>query len=104
MGKKFLFTFVLFFFSLSLYAKTIVRVKALGTSPKGQYVAFEEFGYKSLGKEVAFSRIRVMNMWKNRYVDRPIQVIGKDEKERLGEIRQKAKDLAIKKLKKYNIM
>lgn len=83
-------------------AKSLVRVKAIGSSPRGQYVAFEEFGYKN-GRKTPFSKIRVMNVWKNKYVDTPVQVIGADEQERLNQVREKAKDLAAKKLRKFNI-
>ena len=80
----------------------LVRIKAIGSSPRGQYVAFEEFGYKN-GRKFPYSRIRVMNVWKNRYVDTPIYLIGTEKDDRLNIIRIKAKSLAVKKLKKFNI-
>lgn len=80
----------------------LVRIKAIGSSPRGQYVAFEEFGYKN-GRKFPYSRIRVMNMWKNRYVDTPVYLIGTENDDRLNSIRSKAKSLADKKLKKFNI-
>lgn len=80
----------------------LVRIKAIGSSPRGQYVAFEEFGYKN-GRKFPYSRIRVMNVWKNKYVDTPIYLIGTEKDDRLNSIRSKAKSLAVKKLKKFNI-
>ena len=83
-------------------AKTMVRIKTIGSSPKGQYVAFEEFGFKN-NKQVPYSRIRVMNMWKNKYVDQPVNVVGTKEKSNLKDVRIKAKKLAQDKLKRFNI-
>lgn len=88
--------------STMVQAKNLVRVKAIGSSPKGQYVAFEEFGYKN-GRKTAFSKIRVMNMWKNKMMSSPIQVIGNSQKNKLQDIRIEAKDKASLHLKKYNI-
>ena len=79
-----------------------MRVNAIGSSPRGQYVAFEEFGYKE-GRKYPYSKIRVMNVWKNKYVEEAIYIIGKDKKDELNSVRNKAKSLAKKKLKKFNI-
>lgn len=100
--KKLLFTLTALFIAQSVPAKTLVRINTIGSSPRGQYVAFEEFGYKE-GRKFPYSKIRVMNVWKNKYVDDPIQVIGKEEEENLHQVRKKAKDLALKKFKKFNI-
>ena len=86
----------------SAHANNMVRVKALGSSPRGQFVAFEEFGYKN-GRKIPFSKIRIMNMWKNKYADKPIQVLGKRKEINLEFVREKAKRLAIDRLKKFNI-
>lgn len=83
-------------------ARALVRVKAIGSSPRGQYVAFEEFGYQH-GRTKPYSKIRIMNVWKSEYVDIPVQVIGKKRGEQLISVREKAKDLALDKLKKFNI-
>jgi predicted secreted protein len=104
MKKLFVFITTIFISTatIQVQAKNLVRVKAIGASPRGQYVAFEEFGYKN-GRKIPFSKIRVMNVWKNKYVDTPIQVIGAGEQERLNQVREKAKELATKKLQKFNI-
>lgn len=83
-------------------ASNLVRVMAIGSSPRGQFVAFEEFGYKN-ERKTAYSRIRVMNMWQNKYVYEPSQVIGNTEENNLRSIRTKAKSIALENLKKYNI-
>lgn len=88
--------------STHAHARNLVRVMAIGSSPKGQFVAFEEFGYQN-GRKYPFSKIRVMNMWKNEYVTKPVLVIGGNDDDQLGQIRVKAKTQAITQLKKFNI-
>ena len=83
-------------------AKTMVRIKTIGSSPKGQFVAFEEFGFKN-NEKTAYSRIRVMNMWKNKYVDKAVNVVGTKKENNLKQVRLKAKRLAQKQLKKFDI-
>ncbi len=84
------------------HASNTVRVKALGSSPRGQYVAFEEFGYKN-GRTMPFSKIRIMNVWKNKYADKTVQVIGKNNEVNLAHVRHQAKTLAKEQLDKFNI-
>lgn len=102
MRRLYILMTTLFLTAPQVHAKTLIRIKAIGSSPRGQFVAFEEYGYKH-GRKLPFSKIRVMNVWKNTYVDTPVQVIGADEQDRLNHVRKKAKDLANKKLKKFNI-
>ncbi|MEE2670751.1 MAG: hypothetical protein VYA54_03530 [Bdellovibrionota bacterium] len=100
--KKLYVLLTALFVSQGVSAKTLVRINAIGASPRGQYVAFEEFGYKE-GRKTPYSKIRVMNVWKNKYVEEPVQVIGTKKEEKLEEVRKKAKDLALRKFKKFNI-
>ena len=88
--------------SFTANAKNLIRVKALGKSPKGQFIAFEEFGFKNDAK-VPFSKIRVMNVWKNKYVIETIYVTDPNNEMKLPQIRAKAKKLANKQLKAFNI-
>tara|TARA_Y100000385_G_C12721364_1_gene478798 strand:+ start:41 stop:349 length:309 start_codon:yes stop_codon:yes gene_type:complete len=88
--------------SLSANAKNLIRVKTLGKSPKGQFIAFEEFGFKNDAK-VPFSKIRVMNVWKDKYVIKTIYVTDPKNEMKLHQIRAKAKKLANKQLKAFNI-
>jgi predicted secreted protein len=85
-----------------LEAKTMVQVQALGSSPKGQYIAFEEFGYIGDAKK-PFSRVKVFNVWKNKYVVEGVQVTPREEKLELNQVRSRAKNLAQKSLNKYHI-
>ncbi len=88
--------------STGAQAKNFVRVMAIGSSPKGQYIAFEEFGYQS-GRTLPFSKIRIMNMWKNKYITAPIFITAKTQEDDLEGIRSRAKIQAKVFLKKYNI-
>jgi predicted secreted protein len=88
--------------STKVQAKNMIRIKALGSSPRGQFVAFEEFGYMNDSK-TPFARIRVKNVWKDSYVNKPINVIADDENKRLDQVRAMAIDLAKKQLEKFNI-
>lgn len=83
-------------------AKSLVRVMAIGSSPRGQFVAFEEFGYQN-GRKIPFSKIRVMNMWKNTYVTEPVYIIGQENEDSLVNIRTKAKVQAVTQFKQFNI-
>jgi len=102
MKKLYILITVLIISSVVVQAKTLVRVKAIGSSPKGQYVAFEEFGYQN-GRKLPFSKIRVMNVWKNKYVETPVVIVGAKEDDRLNQVRARAKQIAEKKLQKFNI-
>lgn len=85
------------------FAKTMIRVNALGASPKGQFVAFEEFGYLD-NSTIPFSRIKVMNVWKNKYVGKTINVVSDKKNDlELDQVRAQAKKLAKEGLKRFNI-
>lgn len=84
------------------YSNNIIKVMAIGSSPKGQFVAFEEFGYLN-GSQTPFSSIRVKNLWKDIYVDRPIRVVSEDDGLGLDQVRAKAKKLAEESLRTFNI-
>lgn len=104
MKRLFVLITTVFLINTSVNAKpNMVRVKAIGSSPRGQFVAFEEFGYKDNNRKVPFSKIRVMNMWKNKYVEKSVNIIGSSIEENLNIVRLKAKERAVKKLKKFNI-
>ncbi len=47
---------------------SMVRIKAIGSSPRGQFVAFEEFGYQSNDIKKPYAKIKIMNMWKNKII------------------------------------
>ncbi len=83
-------------------AKNMIRIKALGSSPRGQFVAFEEFGYMNDSK-TPFARIRVKNVWKDKYVHKSDGVWADEDNKKLDQVRAKAIDLAKKQLEKFNI-
>lgn len=83
-------------------AKNMIRIKAIGSSPRGQFVAFEEFGYMN-DSRTPFARIRVKNVWRDKYVHQSDGVIADEDNKRLEHVRAKAIDLAKKQLEKFNI-
>lgn len=92
------------FFMLNLSAahgRSVIKVSPIGHSPKGQYVAFEEFGF--LSGNVPFVRVRVYNTWKNKYVTKAVRITGENKESSLSKIRQEAKKLANKDLQAFNI-
>jgi predicted secreted protein len=48
-------------------------VDTLGSSPKGQFVALEEYGYRG-ETHTYYVSIRIMNVWKKEYVGQPVRV------------------------------
>ena len=95
-----LFMMCMSFSVFAINPRPVVKVKVLGSSSKGQYIAFEEFGYKS-GRSLPFSRIRVLNVWTNKYVKEIHQITSR--KNHLIDVRKKVKMMAIKTLEKFNI-
>jgi predicted secreted protein len=87
---------------MAVQAKSMVRIKAIGSSPKGQFVAVEEFGFIGQNRK-AYSKIKVLNVWKNTYVGDAIEVLDKTNDLQLEQVRSRAKRLAGQNLKKYNI-
>ena len=88
--------------STQVQARNLVRVMAIGSSPRGQFVAFEEFGYQN-GRKIPYSKIRVMNMWQNKYVTEAVFVIGDKDDDKLALVRVKAKSQAVTQFKQFNI-
>lgn len=85
------------------WGSTIQMINALGSSPKGQYVAIEEYGYNS-GLKTYYSRIKVMNVWKNNYVSEPVQIEkGARRPSDLMQVRREALEQASEKMAKFNI-
>jgi predicted secreted protein len=78
-------------------------IDTLGRSPKGQYVALEEYGYKQ-DKHSYYVTIKIMNVWIKEYVGAPIQVeIPAHNPQFLNKAREKAKMLAQEELKRFQI-
>lgn len=96
-----IFIFLLLAISTQLYANSVVKVSPIGFSPKGQFVAFEEFGFSD--EKVPYSKIRVFNTWKNKYVSKVFKVHGKKSIDSLESVRFKVKKLASKELEQFGI-
>jgi predicted secreted protein len=78
-------------------------IDTLGSSPKGQFVALEEYGYKSHNHSY-YVTIKVMNMWKKEFVGQPIKVELKAHRPiYLQKAREKARVLAKEELTRFDI-
>lgn len=78
-------------------------IDTLGASPKGQYVALEEYGYKAQTHSY-YVKIKFMNVWKQNYVGSPIEVeVPASRKSFLNEARAKARVLAKEQLSTLGI-
>ncbi|HXH76012.1 MAG TPA: hypothetical protein VNJ08_13665 [Bacteriovoracaceae bacterium] len=78
-------------------------IDTLGTSPKGQYVALEEYGYKA-DNHSYYVTIKIINVWSKEYVGTPIQVeLPAFRPYILLKAREKAKVLAQDELKRFQI-
>lgn len=100
--KLFIFVILNVFILANVLAKSIVSVRPIGTSPKGQFVAIEEYGHLNNSK-IPFSKIKIMNVWKQKYVGKPVSVTGSIQEKDLTKVRAKAARKASKYLKKYSI-
>lgn len=78
-------------------------IDTLGSSPKGQYVALEEYGYKT-ASHTFYVRIKIINVWKNKYVGKSVDVeLPADRPFLLKKARSRAKFLAQEQLKRFDI-
>ena len=92
-----------FFLISSLKASEHQMIDTLGVSPKGQYVALEEYGYKNLNHSY-YVRIKIMNVWKKEYVGKFVDVeLPADRPDFLKKARSKARILALEELRKFDI-
>ncbi len=79
------------------------KIDVIGTSSKGQFVAIEEYGYRS-GTHMYFVTIRIMNVWKKEYVGDTIQIeLPASRPYVLNQARVEAKQLAQNTFRKYKI-
>lgn len=78
-------------------------IDTLGSSPKGQFVALEEYGYKS-NKHAYYVTIKIMNVWTKKYVGSTIKVERPAHRPIfLKKAREEAKLLAKEELEKFSI-
>lgn len=87
----------------SIAPRNMVKVEAIGSSGKGQFVAIEQYGYSVKDKR-PYSIIKIMNVWKKQYVQKPIIIRGKKiKKQELDRVRAKARYQARAFFKRYGI-
>lgn len=95
---------LIFLWQMPAFAASHQKIDTLGMSPKGQFVAMEEYGYQP-DKHSYFVTIRIINVWTKEFVGQTIQVeLPVSRKTFLLDARKKAKDLAQEILKTYNIV
>lgn len=94
---------ILSFVSISAFASSMVSFNPIGSSPKGQFVALEEFGYYDVSKTQPFTKITIHNTWKNKIIGRPLLLTGYKQKLALPQLRNKARLMVRKNLIKYDI-
>lgn len=92
-----------FFIQFKAMASQRVKIHAIGSSTKGQYVAIEEYGQSLDGKKM-FSKIQVLNLWSNKSVDENIQYSDKLDESGLNEARSKARNKVSATLAKIGII
>lgn len=81
-----------------------VNITSLGVSPKGQYVAIEEYGYNP-GLRTYYSRIRLLNLWKNTEAAPMVEVEHTARSpEDLLRAREEARSKATASMEKLNIV
>ena len=91
------------FMSFSAFGAVHHKVDTLGTSAKGQFIALEEYGYRS-DKQVYFVEIRILNLWKKKVVGDIIRIEEPAHSVNfLQETRFKAKKMAENQLKQFGI-
>lgn len=78
-------------------------IDTLGASPKGQFVALEEYSYKAQSHSYVV-KIKVLNVWTEKYVGNEIEVeMPADRPFYLSKARTRARELAQDVLKKFDI-
>lgn len=102
--KNTIATLMLLGFSLTALASDQQYIASLGVSSKGQFVALEEYGYKSELKSY-YVNVKIMNVWTKEYVGKEVnlQALALRPTELL-KIREQAKLLAHGDLLKYKII
>ncbi len=101
--KPVMFGLFLTLFCTFAFAAEHQKIDTLGISSKGQYVALEEYGYLA-DTHFYYSRVKIINVWKNEYVGTPVEVsLPAHRPLDLQKARDKVKLLAQDQLKQFNI-
>ena len=87
----------------TLWAKDHQMIDVLGSSSKGQFVAIEEYGYKSQ-THTYYVTVKIVNVWTKQYVGENFNVeLPAHRPAYLEKARSEAKKLATEELKRFNI-
>lgn len=90
-------------FSHTLLASEHQVINALGSSPKGQYVALEEYGYHSQ-KHAYYVEIKILNVWTKQYEGNPVSIeLPAHRPNYLSQARMKARTMAQSLLGQFKI-
>lgn len=101
--KKFILALLLMTLTHLTRASEHQMIDTLGVSPKGQYVAIEEYGYKAQNHSY-YVRIKIMNVWKKEYVGKSVEVeLPAHRPVFLEKARSRAKVLAFEELSRFKI-
>jgi predicted secreted protein len=101
--KNIILIFALLFIGNLAKASEHQMIDTLGVSPKGQYVALEEYGYKAHG-HTYYVRIKIINVWKKEYVGKSVEVeLPASHPQLLVKARARAKVLAFEELNRFQI-
>ena len=102
---KFIIQCLLFtLMALPAFASEHQMIDTLGVSNKGQFVALEEYGYRSQNHSY-YVRIKIMNVWKKEYVGKSVEVeLPAHRPVFLDKARARAKFLAMEELRKFKIV
>lgn len=101
--KAYLIISILFFLNTQLWAnERISKYRSIGKSPRGQYIAIEEYGFeKETG--VPYSKVIIKNTWKQKTLKTQSTLKGDDHNSKLSTIRQSNINSSQELFKKYNI-
>ncbi len=78
-------------------------IDSLGASPKGQFVALEQYGYKPMNHSY-YARIQVLNVWTQKYVGKTFEVeVPAIKREHLNQARIRARSQALGELRRFQI-
>ena len=98
-----LIIFVTMLFAGKTFSSQHQKIDTIGMSPKGQFIALEEYGYQS-ENHTYFATIKIMNIWKKEYVGSTIQVELPAHRPKVLDLaREQAKKMAKGELEKFNI-
>ncbi len=98
-------TFILMMLlSQSAQSNEHFKIDTLGSSKAGQFVALEEYGYKSHTHSYVV-RVKILNVWTKEYVGKEIEVEEPAlNPQKLSHARAKAKSLAKEDLERFKIL